>query len=236
MLVAVPGAPVRGSRERLRVLAARVLSIQEEERRRISRDLHDDIGQSLTALKFGLHRLAPLMQGEAIAILAECFGMTDAALQRVRQIAFDMRPPALDELGLEEGLRWLVERQGAATGIVMRCHFNGLLDRRLPEVMESACYRIAQEALSNATRHANAKSVLVTVEAGERLLRLTVRDDGAGFDVGACGDPLKPGSLGLIGMEERANLAGGKLTIESDPAVGTIVRAQFALRPAPADA
>jgi signal transduction histidine kinase len=160
--------------------------------------------------------------------------MTDATLQRVRQIAYDMRPPALDELGLEEGLRWLVERHQAVTGLVVRCHFNGLLNRRFPEAKESACYRIAQEALSNATRHARAKSVLVTVEGSERMLRLTVRDDGGGFDVTACGDPQRPGSLGLIGMEERAILAGGKLTIESDPAIGTIVRAQFALTPADA--
>jgi signal transduction histidine kinase len=222
---------IRRAGERLHVLSARVLSIQEEERRRISRDLHDDIGQSLTALKFGLHRLVPLLQGEAAGILTECFGMADAALQRVKQIAHDMRPPALDELGLEEALRWLVERHQATTGLVVRCHFNGLLNRRFSEAMESACYRIAQEALSNATRHANAQSVLVSAEASSRMLRLTVRDDGKGFDPAASRDLLRPVSLGLIGMEERAILAGGRLTIDSDAGQGTIVRADFALEP-----
>jgi signal transduction histidine kinase len=218
--------------ERLRVLSARVLSIQEEERGRISRDLHDDIGQSLTALKFGLFRMAPAPGSGAALQHAQCVALADATLARVRQLAYDMRPPELDELGLEEALRWLVERQRAVTGLAVKCHFNGLLARRLPPAIESACYRIAQEALSNATRHANAASILVAVEATPKRLRLTVRDDGKGFDARAAGAALKPtGGLGLIGMVERANLAGGRLTIEGEPGNGTMVRAVFRLEP-----
>jgi signal transduction histidine kinase len=212
---------------RLRVLSARVLSIQEEERRRISRDLHDDIGQSLTALKFGLFRIAPAPGTEAAAHHAECVALADTTLARVRQLAYDMRPPELDELGLEEALRWLVERQRAATGLDVKSHFNGLLGRRLPPAMASACYRIAQEALSNATRHAHASSILVVVEATADVLRLTVRDDGRGFDARAARKPT--GGLGLISMSERANLAGGRLTIQGEPGQGTMVRAFFRL-------
>ncbi len=216
--------------ERLRVLSARVLSIQEEERRRISSDLHDDIGQSVTALKFGLHRLAstPRLGGGATKLVSECIGMADATLERVRQLAYDMRPPQLDQLGLEEAVHWLVERQRAATGIDIKCHFNGLLNRRFGQAMESACYRIAQEALSNASRHAGASSILVAVEASARALTLTVRDDGRGFDAspGARRAP-KSSSLGLISMDERAQLAGGRLVVQSDPGQGTIIRAVF---------
>lgn len=216
--------------ERLRELSARVLSIQEEERRRISRDLHDDIGQSVTALKFGLHRLAasPRLSGPAAALASECIGMADATLERVRKLAYDMRPPQLDQFGLEEALHWLVERQRAATGLDIKCHFNGLLTRRFAHGMESACYRITQEALSNASRHADASSILVAAEASPRALTLTVRDDGKGFDTRSpARRAVKPTSLGLISMDERARLAGGKLTVQSDPGQGTIIRAVF---------
>ena len=222
--------------ERLRVLSARVLDIQEEERRRISSDLHDDIGQSLTALKLGLHRLAstPGQGAAAIALLSECIGLTEATLERVRNLAYDMRPPQLNELGLEEALRWLVERQRAATGLDIKPHFNGMLNRRFGDEMESACYRIAQEALSNASRHAQASSILVAVEASDRALTLTVRDDGKGFDTSRIRFTAKCSSLGLISMDDRARLAGGRFTVHSN-AGGTIVRAVFR-KPMPAAA
>lgn len=208
-----------------------MLGIQEEERRHISRDLHDDIGQSLTALKFGLHRLGPLLSDEARLLHSECVGMADATLERVRQLAYDMRPPELDQLGLEEALRWLVERQRASTGRDIKCHFNGLLGRRFPQAMESACFRITQEALSNATRHANASSILVALAAGARALQLTVRDDGDGFDARAAARrPLGSSSLGLISMNERAKLAGGRLTVASHPGQGAMVTVVFRLR------
>lgn len=226
------GGCVAGVDERLRVLSARVLSIQEEERRRISRDLHDDVGQSLTALRFALHRLGPSLAAEGLAIHAECITMADAALERVRQLACDMRPPQLDELGLEEALRWLVERQRAATGLDIKCHFNGLLGRRLPAAVETACYRITQEALSNATRHANASSILVAVETTMRILVLTIRDDGRGMEQGAeIRERLKPTGLGLISMAERASLAGGQVAVSGEEGQGTTVRATFDLEP-----
>jgi signal transduction histidine kinase len=227
----------RPADSRLRVLSARVLSIQEEERRHISRDLHDDVGQSLAALKFCLHRLLPLSQGEAHALVTDCIGMADSTLERVRSLSREMHPPELDALGLEEALRSLVERLRAASAQDNKCHFNGLLNRRFPLGMESACYRIAQEALGNATRHAGASSILLTLEAGPRLLTLTVRDDGRGFDTRkAARRALKAASLGLISMDERARLAGGRLTVRGNPGQGAIIRAVFRCASGPAAA
>lgn len=226
------GSPAMESHidERLRVLSARVLSVQEEERRRLSRDLHDDVGQSLTALKFGLHRLAAQLQPDGLMIHAECLAMADETLERVRQLACDIRPPQLDELGLEEALRWLVDRQRAVTGLDIKCHFNGLLGRRLPAAIEVACYRITQEALSNATRHAHASSILVAVESTPRTLVLTIRDDGRGLEHDPVrAEGMKSSGLGLISMGERANLACGRLLVSGDAGQGTTVRATFDL-------
>lgn len=221
---------------RLRELSARILTIQEDERRHISRDLHDDVGQSLMALKLGLHRLVPLLPAEGLALLGECTAIADETLDRVRQLAYDMHPPQLDVLGLEEALRSLVERQRAATGFDIKSHFNGLLGRRVSPTIESACYRIAQEALANACRHANPRSTLVSVHAGVRFLRLTIRDDGKGFDTRGAQRRRAGGSLGLISMAERAKLAGGTLEVTSEPGSGTLVRAVFPLVARPAAA
>jgi signal transduction histidine kinase len=223
---------IRSGNTRLRVLSARVLSIQEEERRHISRDLHDDVGQSVAALKFCLHRLAAMSKGPAAALVAECIAMADTTLERIRQLSRAMHPPELDALGLEEALRALVEGMRTATGLDVKCHFNGLLARRYAPEVESAAYRIAQEALSNATRHAQASSILLTVEGGASGLVVTVRDDGLGFDErNAKRRALKSASLGLISMEERAELAGGKLTVHGNPGHGAIIRADFRVRP-----
>lgn len=214
---------------RLRELSARILTIQEDERRHISRDLHDDVGQSLLALKLGLHRLAPLLQPGGLELLAQCTAIAEETLERVRQLAYDMHPPQLDVLGLEEALRSLVERQRASTGLDIKSHFNGLLGRRLSPTIESACFRIAQEALANTCRHASPTSTLVSVHAGVRFLRLAIRDDGKGFDTSGAERRRACGSLGLISMAERAQLAGGTLEVASEPGSGTLVRAVFPL-------
>jgi signal transduction histidine kinase len=225
-------AAVKSGKSRVRVLSARVLSIQEEERRHISRELHDDVGQSVAALKFCLHRLAPMAKGPAAALVSECITLADATLERIRQLSRAMHPPELDALGLEEALRVLVEGLRAVTRLDVKCHFNGLLSRRFAPAVESAAYRIAQEALGNATRHAKASSILLVVEGSTRGLTVTVRDDGLGFDErDAKRRALKSESLGLISMEERAVLAGGKLTVLGNPGHGAIIRADFRVRP-----
>jgi len=217
---------------RLQVLSSRVLNVQEEERRRISRDLHDDIGQSLAALKIGLHRLAqtPLVEAQAQTV-QECLGVANSTLEKLRDLALELRPPQLDQLGLADALAWLAERQRNASGLDIRCSVSGFdEDRRPPLALECACYRIVQEALNNATRHARAKSILVSVERDGSLLKLAVRDDGAGFDEEAARQrALRGGSLGLMSMEERAELAGGRFKLRTAPGAGTVVSVLFAL-------
>lgn len=212
----------------LQALSKRMLMIQEEERRAIAAELHDDIGQSLSALTIGLHRLAQ-KQGAAPEVLAECVQVAEATLERLRQLALELRPPQLDQLGLEDALAWLAERQRNVAGIDVRCEFSGL-ESRLSATLEGACYRIAQEALNNATRHANATGVIVKVESDGRLLKLTVHDDGVGFDAAAARDEaVRSGALGLVSMEERARLAGGRLKLRSVAGGGTTLSAIFPL-------
>jgi two-component system, NarL family, sensor histidine kinase UhpB len=212
----------------LQTLSKRLLTIQEEERRAIAAELHDDIGQSLTALTIGLHRLEQ-GDGPAPEVLAECVRVAEATLDKLRQLALDLRPPQLDQLGLEDALGWLAERQHTASGIDVQCKFSGL-EQRPSAALESACYRIAQEALNNATRHAQAKGISMNVESDGRLLKLTIHDDGVGFDAEAAREKAaKSGSLGLISMEERARLAGGRLKLRSVAGGGTTLSAIFPL-------
>lgn len=196
---------------RLQAVSMRVLSIQEEERRRISRELHDDIGQSLTALKIGLHRLAQRANGEHTTLIAECLNTADTTLNSLRQLSRELRPPQLDQLGLADALEWLVDHQRSATGIDIQFQCVGLAER-LPAELESVCYRVAQEALNNATRHAKATEIRFRLELRNQLLRLVISDNGVGFDMATeRRRAIRAGSLGLISMEERAQLAGGPL-------------------------
>ena len=220
---------LQNANARLQTLSSRVLTIQEEERRSISRELHDDIGQSLTALKISLHMANNSADQERTRRLADCLANADATLDKLRQMSLDLHPPQLDQLGLDDALQWLVGREASAMGIDVDYKSKGIA-RRLPRSLETACFRITQEALSNAARHAQARKVVVQLEQTGNLLNLNIRDDGVGFDEQtARARALKKGSLGLISMEERADLAGGRLKIRSVPGAGTTVTATFPL-------
>jgi len=213
----------------LQTLSKRILAVQEEERRAISSELHDDLGQSLSALKIGLHRLEQETSRPS-TVLSECVAVAGTTLERLRQMALELRPPQLDQLGLEEALEWLAERQRKATGLNVECRFEGMDNRRAPATLESACYRIAQEGLNNAARHAQAKNVRVQVNADSGLLRLAIHDDGVGFDAESARQRSgRCGHLGLISMEERARLAGGRLKLRSVAGAGTTLTAIFPL-------
>lgn len=228
-------AALENAHRRLQTLSKRVLGIQEEERRSISRELHDDVGQNLAALKIGLHRLAQGNGAPDATLLADCVATAESTLEQLRNIAQELRPPQLDQLGLVDALGWLVERQRRASGVEITCEFAGLEERRPPAALESACYRIAQEALNNATRHAKPKRIVVRVDRDGALLKLSVRDDGVGFDEDAQRQrALRSGSLGLISMEERAELAGGRLKVRSVIGGGTTVSALFPIADAEA--
>ena len=215
--------------KRLHALSKRVLTIQEEERRGISRELHDDIGQSLVALKIGLHRLASRITGEHKEILTQCLSTADLTLEKLRHLSLELRPPQLDQLGLDDALHWLVDQQRKNTGLDISCNFAGVTER-LPGALEGVCYRIAQEALNNATRHAAATKIGINVDLNGHLLKLVIHDDGVGFDIEAARNKaIKTGSMGLISMDERAQLAGGRLKVRTFIGGGTIVQATFVL-------
>ena len=219
---------LESANQRLRTLSDRVLSVQEEERRRISRELHDDMGQLLVALDIGLHRLEPHVADPSRALLAECIRMSANVRERLGEISLELHPPHLDQLGLQDALRWFVARHRELTGIAIDCRFSRVEGLRVAPTVEAACYRICQEALNNATRHAHARHIVLELAARRSGLVLRIRDDGVGFDQPAQrAGILKTGSMGLISMEERARLAGGRLEIVSAPGAGTCVRALF---------
>lgn len=221
-------ADLREANERLRVLSRRLMEIQELERRAIARDLHDEIGQALTAIKLNLRELRTHPNCEPVEDqIADSLEILAQVLQRVRSLALDLRPSLLDELGLVPALRWYVGRQAERAGWQLRFSAEGVTGRPSPEI-EIACFRLAQEALTNVVRHSQAKEVDVLLERSSHALTLVIRDNGIGFDQDAVRSGARVGtSVGLSGMEERVRLVGGTFKIESTPAAGTEIRASF---------
>ena len=218
------------SQERLRALSRRLLEVQEEERGRLARDLHDDLGQALTALKIQLESLARDADAAARARIAECVETTRHALERVRQLSFSLRPLQLDDLGLVAALRSHLDRQAAISGLAPHFQADAVPSRIAPEI-EIACFRVAQEAINNALRHAGARNLWLRLNTSGEHLELSVRDDGKGFDLEAARKRGAAGaSLGLVGMEERLALAGGSLEVRSSPGEGTLLLAIFPLK------
>jgi signal transduction histidine kinase len=205
----------------------RLSEAQETERGRISRELHDRLGQDLTALKLGLENLR--RQGPFPQAAAENVGrlekMAEGLMRDIHRLAWELRPPVLDDLGLDRALQRYADEWSQNAGVPVDFHAGGDLGtHRLPQEFETTLYRVAQEALTNVARHAKAKRVSVLLERRSGFVSLIVEDDGRGFDAtGAMGAPANPGRLGLLGMEERVRLAGGTLTLESAPGAGATV-------------
>lgn len=224
-------AELASTSARLQQLSRRLLEVQETERHHLARELHDEIGQVLTAAKIHLQSaaLAPELQGLARQ-LEEPVAMLDRLLAQVRSLSLNLRPPLLDDFGLVRALRWLLQQPRESTGgPEVHLATDPALGRFDP-ALETACFRIAQEALTNALRHARAKTIQLTLGLQTGALRLGVRDDGVGFDAAAARRRSESGgSLGLLGMHERASLAGGTLTLLSVPGRGTEVEAVFPL-------
>ena len=216
---------------KLQVLSRRLVAAQETERRNIARELHDEIGQALTVMQLNLQ--AMLSSPGAAALkprLNENLKVVEHVLEQVQDLALNLRPTMLDDLGLEPALVWLTGRQAALTGLKGEVHAP-VLEHRLDPVIETECFRIAQEALTNVVRHAHARAVTVDLRAEEGQLHLRVRDDGVGFDVAAIREKAVRGeSIGLLSMEERAGLAGGGLEFKSGSRQGTEVHAWFPLK------
>jgi len=216
---------------KLQVLSRRLVEAQETERRHLARELHDEIGQALTVAQLNLQALLQSPRTKTLLPrLKESLEVVERVLEQVHDISLNLRPSILDDLGLEPALRWLTERQAALVGLQAKFHADAL-EQRLDPVIETECFRVAQGALTNVLRHAQAQTVSVELRKENGQLHLRVRDDGIGFDVVALREKAVLGaSLGLLSMEERASLAGGGLEFTSVPKLGTEVHAWFPLK------
>lgn len=214
--------------ERLQVLSHKLLDIQENERRAVARELHDEIGQALTGLKLSLEMTGRLPQESARESVNGALNLANDLISRVRKLSLDLRPAALDDLGLLPALLWHFERYTKQTGVQVDFRHQGLEKRRFDQGTETATCRIIQEALTNVARHARTNSVEVRVWVDDITLNLHVEDRGAGFDAQVLG---RTSSIGLLGMQERASILGGVFTIDTHPGWGTRLVAELPLSP-----
>ncbi len=206
-------------------LLKQVITAQEEERKRIARELHDSTGQALTSLMIGLKRLQMAeTHEEAGRVASELRDTAARTLDEIHTLALELRPSMLDDMGLAVTLQRYCTEYERRTSIAVDYHRDGLDGLRLPGAMEIAMYRIVQEALTNIAKHSRAGNVSVLLRAQKGRLRAIVEDDGVGFDVAATlADGSDEQKLGLVGMQERAGLLGGTCTIESRPGAGCTV-------------
>ena len=216
---------------RLRSMTRAWLSAEEKERRRIARELHDEVGQSLAALNINLSRVREYIADSADAdkIVVDSKGIVADILTNVRQLLLDLRPPLVDDFGLTEAIRLQstqnIERAG------LRVTFDiADSDRMLDEGIETAIFRITQEAVNNAIMHARAREITITLRISDEWAELIVHDDGKGFDTSILNSRRShPDQFGLLGMRERTELLGGEFSIQSGKGTGASVRARFPL-------
>ena len=219
---------LHGAEMSLRALSQRLLQVQEAERQRIAQELHDDIGQVVAAMRLHLAHMAEMAgDGPMAGIATNVLQMSDQLGSRVRQIGLGLRPLELDDFGVMAALRSLVASLGRLPALVVRLQADGA-ELRYPPAVETAAFRIAQEALSNAMQHSACSAVHIRVTMAPGLLQLTVTDDGVGFEPGqARVAALRDGHIGLAGMQERARLADGTCELRSEAGQGTTVHAVF---------
>jgi signal transduction histidine kinase len=228
--LAIAGAERRGREQELRDayellarLHRRVETAKEAERRHLARELHDELGQSLTALKLRLQMArAGTTPDEQ---LAAALGVVDDLIDRTRRLSIDLRPPLLDEAGLAAAVRAYVESNAALAGVDVMLDVEGL-ERELPPEIETAAFRVVQESLTNVVRHAHARRVDVLLRVADGRLVIRVHDDGRGFDPSVLADGHH---FGVLGMTERVRGLGGTFAVTSRPGAGTTVDASLPL-------
>lgn len=216
----------RDARRRLRDLAGYLQDAREKERKRIAREVHDELGQTLTALKFDLSQLAKQLPQDALALRQranEMAGLIDHAIHTVRRVSTELRPGLLDDLGLAAAIEWQAEEFAGRTGVRTNLYLSEDVFSLTSDVV-TALFRIFQETLTNVARHAHASQVRVELVADPGQVTLRVRDDGRGISEREIMDPQ---ALGLLGMRERARALGGEVTIEGVPGQGTTVTARI---------
>ena len=210
----------------LRRLSRRLVQTQEVERKSLSRELHDEVGQTLTALGIEIANMEKLRNADGDAYrahMAEAKRLNADAMRAIRDLAMGLRPSMLDDLGLEPALEWQGREFSRHTGVPATVQVDGVLDG-LSDVQCTSIYRVVQEALTNCARHAKAKHVLVTVRAADGHVVLVIQDDGVGFEVAR-----SQGGLGLVGIRERVEAIDGRLRIASHPGEGTTIRVEIPL-------
>jgi signal transduction histidine kinase len=214
---------LRQREEDLARLYEKVVAAQEDERKRIARELHDDTSQSLAVLVMAIDSAMATLKAGKVPRLDEARALAVRTIEEIHRMILDLRPSVLDDLGLQSAIRWYAERHLAPRGISARCEFEAR-DRRWPAAFETAVFRVCQEAMSNIARHSEAESVLIQVAEADGMLRIEIEDDGKGFDPQHAGSPDRR-HFGLMGIRERVEILGGKVRIDSAPGQGT--RLQF---------
>jgi signal transduction histidine kinase len=210
----------------LRNFSRQVIEVQEAERRHLARELHDEIGQALTGAKINLQSIVGTASDATLLRLQETTAIIDRLLAQVRQISLNLRPSILDDLGLVPALRSLLDEQGRRASVAVHFSAASMPENLDPEI-QTTCFRIAQEAITNAVRHANATKIDVDLRCENGKLRLQIRDNGIGFDVESV--RARPVGLGLIGITERAALVDGHARVVSSLGKGTTIKVLFLL-------
>jgi signal transduction histidine kinase len=208
-------------------LYEKVVSAQEDERKRIARELHDDTSQSLAALVMAIDGSLAALKSGLTPRLEEAKALAVHTIEEVHRMILDLRPSVLDDLGLQSAIRWYADHHLARQGISVRCEFDAP-DRRFPAAFETALFRVCQEAMSNIARHAHAESVLIQLSEQEGVIRIEIEDDGRGFEPEHVSHAERR-HFGLMGIEERVEILGGKVKIDSAPGQGTRVHLEVPL-------
>ena len=219
----------RRVQEQLRRLSHEILFAQEQERKRISRELHDEIGQTLTAINVKLATLtkeATVTARDFKRAISSTQRLVEKSMSRVHRVARELRPPLLDELGLIPALHAHMKAFTRQTGVLIRFRTLAAVEQ-LNMDRRTVLYRVAQEALANIDRHANASLVNVDIERVKNVVRMEIHDNGSSFDVKRVLAAKKIARLGLLGMRERVEMVGGRFDVESEPGKGTTIRAQI---------
>ncbi|MGJ5817579.1 sensor histidine kinase [Paludibaculum fermentans] len=218
---------VEAARREMQTLSSRLVTAQEEERRNLSRELHDEVGQTMSAMLVELGRLEsspnPETRGERLQSVRS---LAESSVGMVRNMALLLRPSMLDDLGLVAALRWQAREVSRRSGLKVKMVADEIVED-LPDSHRTCVYRVVQEALNNCTRHAHASQVRVVVRRDCNSLSVTVQDDGVGFD------PHREKGMGLLGMEERVDQLGGSFSIDSAPGRGTVLSILLPLPGAP---
>jgi signal transduction histidine kinase len=214
-------ADLRMAYERLALLHERFDAAKEDERRFIAHELHDELGQMLTVIKLRLSMRG--RGGDGSEQTSETLGLIDGMIDRIRKISADLRPPLLDEVGLFPALRVYVDAQSALSGVPIELSSHDADERRLDPDREIACFRVVQESITNALRHASPKRIRVKAARLPSAISLSIADDGSGFDTEELAVVASAGHLGIVGMQERVHARGGSFRISSRRGSGTTV-------------